>query len=187
MSYYQKVEWTIIPKSAPKVIRNCPKCGEKTHYINSNKFRVNANGKILDVWLIFNCIKCKSKWNMPIHERVNPKDIDPEKYDRYIKNDKELSHQIGSDPAFHQKNKSDLDYDSIEFELLVIKSDDSFVVDQSQEITIRCPLSLSLRLDKFLADQLGVSRSKLSKVLSEDVPLKKKIKDGMTFILPSEL
>jgi len=185
MSYYQKVEWTVTPKSAPKVIRNCPKCSEKTHYINSTKFRVNANGKNIDVWLIYNCNKCKSKWNMTIHERTNPKDIDPDQYDRYIRNDKELAHQIGFDPVFHKRNHSELVYDSVEFDVSVNEIDANEITLNSQEITIRCPLNINLRLDKLLADHLNISRSKLSKTLSEVIPLKKKICDGMTFVLPS--
>lgn len=187
MSYYQKVEWTVTPKSAPKVIRNCPKCGEKTHYINSTKFRVNANGKNIDVWLIYNCDKCKSKWNMTIHERVSPKDIDPEKFNCYIKNDKDLAHQIGFDPVFHKINNSELVYEYMEFDVFVSKVEGHDTTQNSQEITIRCPLSLNLRLDKLLADHMRMSRSKLSKSLSEDFPLKKRIKDGMTFILPGDL
>jgi hypothetical protein len=186
MSYYQKVEWTITPKSAPKVFRNCPKCGEKTHYVNSTKFRVNANGKNLDIWLIYNCSKCKSKWNMPIHERINPKDIDPERFDCYIKNDKDLANHIGTDPVIHKRNNSELVYDSMEFNVMVSKLQDKDYAEQSQEITIRCPLSLNLRLDKLLADHIGISRSKISKTLSEHLPLKNKIKDGMTFILPGD-
>jgi hypothetical protein len=186
MSYYQKVEWTITPKSVPKVFRNCPKCGEKTHYVNSTKFRVNANGKNLDVWLIYNCSKCKSKWNMPIHERVNPKEIDPKRYDCYIKNDKDLAHHIGFDPDIHRRNNSELVYESMEFDVLVSKVEHKDYTEHSQEITIRCPLSLNLRLDKLLADQTGISRSNLSKTLSDHLPLKKRIKDGMTFILPGD-
>lgn len=186
MSYYQKVEWTVTPKSTPKVIRNCPKCGEKTHYINSTKFRVNANGKNIDVWLIYNCNKCKSKWNMTIHERTNPKDIDPDQYDRYIRNDKELAHQIGFDPVFHKRNHSELIYDSVEFDVSVRKIDENHINHNTQEVTIRCPLSINLRLDKLLAEYMSISRSKLSKSLSEDLPLKKKIKDGMTFIIPCD-
>ncbi len=186
MSCYQKVEWTITPKSAPKVIRSCPKCGEKTHYINSTKFRVNANGKNIDVWLIYNCSKCKSKWNMTIHERTNSKDIDPEKYQCYIKNDKDLAHQIGFDPVFHKRNHSELVYDSMEFDIFVSKAECNDTARHLQEITIRCPLSLNLRLDKLLADHMRISRSKLLKTLSEDLPLKKKIKDGMIFLLPSD-
>lgn len=184
MSCYQKVEWTIKPKSEPKVIRNCPKCGEKSHYINSNKFRVNANGRNLDVWLIYNCSKCKSKWNLSIHERINPKGIDPEKYERYIKNDKELSQHIGSDPAIHKKNNSELFFDSTEFDIMESKSINDLPTGHLKEITIRCPSSLNLRLDKLLADYMGISRSKLSKTLSDDLPLKKKVKDGMIFIIP---
>ena len=64
MNYLRKIEWTIIPDTTPQVRRNCPKCGEKAHFINSEKFRVNANGSHIDIWLIYQCNQCKSTWNM---------------------------------------------------------------------------------------------------------------------------
>ncbi len=36
-----------------RVYHRCGKCGKKRDFINSGKFRVNANGNLLDVWLIF--------------------------------------------------------------------------------------------------------------------------------------
>ncbi|WP_084023929.1 DUF1062 domain-containing protein [Clostridium taeniosporum] len=45
-------------------VRHQPnKCNEKIHYINSGKFRVNANKNNIDIWLIYQCEKCKSTWN----------------------------------------------------------------------------------------------------------------------------
>ena len=43
MSYLKKIEYEITLKDSFWVVRNCPKCGRKTHYINTKKFRVNAN------------------------------------------------------------------------------------------------------------------------------------------------
>ncbi len=53
MSYLCEIEYEIILKDSFWVARNCPKCGRKTHYITTKKFRINANGNKLDVWLIY--------------------------------------------------------------------------------------------------------------------------------------
>lgn len=49
---YRK-RWIVTPQRLPAVIRRCPKCGQKTEFENSGRFRVNANGRLLDVWLIY--------------------------------------------------------------------------------------------------------------------------------------
>lgn len=64
------------------VRRNCPKCNEKVLYINSERFRVNANKNSIDIWLIYQCEKCKSTWNMTIYERIKPYDIDKYEYEK---------------------------------------------------------------------------------------------------------
>ncbi len=45
--------------SAIKVYHRCGGCGKKQEFVNSGKFRVNANGNRVDVWLIYRCKKCK--------------------------------------------------------------------------------------------------------------------------------
>ena len=69
MSYLKKIEYEIVPKECFKVTRNCSGCGTKTRYINTKRFRVNANGNKLDVWLIYQCEKCKHTFNLAIYER----------------------------------------------------------------------------------------------------------------------
>lgn len=69
MSYLRKIEYEIVLKDSFWVIRSCPKCGRKTHYRNTNKFRINANGNKLDVWLIYHCTECKHTLNIAIYER----------------------------------------------------------------------------------------------------------------------
>ena len=48
----RKERWRITPEAVPTVRRNCSKCKEKREFINSMKFRVNANGKNVDVWTV---------------------------------------------------------------------------------------------------------------------------------------
>ncbi len=65
------------------VYRRCGGCGKKQEFVNSGKFRVNANGKNVDVWLIFRCKKCKHSWNMTIYERTRPGKIPRELFEAF--------------------------------------------------------------------------------------------------------
>ena len=77
----------------------------KMHYRNTNKFRINANGNKLDVWLIYQCKKCKHTLNIPIYERVSPQKIPKELYEGFLANDEELALRYAADPALF-KNKN---------------------------------------------------------------------------------
>ena len=48
MSYLREIRYEIVLEDSFWVFRNCSKCGRKTHFINTKKFRVNANGNKLD-------------------------------------------------------------------------------------------------------------------------------------------
>lgn len=69
MSYLKKFEYEMVPNDSFGIIQNCPKCGRKTHFKNTEKFRVNANGNKLDIWLIYQCEECKHTFNPAIYER----------------------------------------------------------------------------------------------------------------------
>lgn len=90
-----------------KVYHRCGGCGKKQEFINSGKFRVNANGNRVDVWLIYRCKKCKHSWNLTIYERVRPSKIAPEDYIRFLENDWELALAYGQDLSFLKKNHAE--------------------------------------------------------------------------------
>ena len=88
-----------------KIIHKCARCGRKMTFISTRRFRVNANKNKLDVWLIYQCIKCKHTLNIPIYERVSPQKIPRELYEGFLDNDEELAIRYGSDTAlFKRKN-----------------------------------------------------------------------------------
>lgn len=94
--------------SAYKVYHRCGGCGKKQEFINSGKFRVNANGNRVDVWLIYRCRKCKHSWNLTIYERVKPSKIKQEDYELFMENDLELALQYGNDIDFLKSNNAEL-------------------------------------------------------------------------------
>lgn len=91
-----------------QVFHCCGGCGQKREFVNSGKFRVNANGNKISVWLIYRCRKCKHTWNLTIYERVKPDKISPELYELFLENDEDTAYQYGYDRDFLKRNKAEL-------------------------------------------------------------------------------
>ena len=106
MSYFKKIEYEIVVEESFPVLRNCAGCGRKTYFKNTNKFRVNANGNKLDVWLIYQCENCKHTWNLSVHERQRPDAIRAEDYQRFLANDEAFAESFGRDMKSFQKNRA---------------------------------------------------------------------------------
>ena len=87
-----------------RVYHRCGGCGKKQEFVNSGRFRVNANGNRIDIWLIYRCKKCKHSWNLTVYERVSPSKIPPGLYDLFLENDEELASRYGNDTAFLKRN-----------------------------------------------------------------------------------
>jgi hypothetical protein len=160
MSGLLRIHWAIVPKTPPRPLINCNRCGTVKAYCSSGKFRVNANGKRIDVWLIYRCLDCDTSWNLGIFERCSRRDIDPtllqalESNDpalarRYAFNVIALRNQVGRveefpDVAVHKRRLGDTRETATMLEL---------------QLGLEMPTSL--RLDRLLAGELGISRSRL--------------------------
>lgn len=94
--------------NAGVIFHHCSKCGKKKRFINTGKFRVNANGRRVDVWLIYQCEKCRKTWNLTVYERKRPEQISAEEYQRFLDNDFELAMQYGNDKSFLKRNKAEM-------------------------------------------------------------------------------
>lgn len=90
-----------------KVYHHYGGCGRRQEFKNSGKFRVNANGNRVDVWLIYRCRKCRHSWNLAVYERVNLSKIARTEYARFMENDFELASQYGNDISFLKKNHAE--------------------------------------------------------------------------------
>ena len=95
-------------RTTVKVFHRCGGCGKKQEFVNSGRFRVNANGNSVDVWLIYRCKKCKHSWNLTIYERIKPSKIVPEDYERFMENDYDLALKYGNDIDFLKRNNAEL-------------------------------------------------------------------------------
>ena len=75
--------------------------------MNSGKFRVNANGKSVDVWLIYRCKKCKHSWNLTLFERTKPGKIPAELFGAFLENDHDTALAYGRDIDFLKSNNAE--------------------------------------------------------------------------------
>lgn len=164
MSYLKKYEWQLVPEILPTIRRVCPKCGKKTNYINTKKFRVNANKNNLDVWLIYQCNKCKSTYNMTIYERINPIDISKDEYEKFLANDEDLAKEYSFNINFYSKNKAEPIFDDIEYSITKKEIETIYSDTNETIINIVSKYPTNVRVDKLLSDNLGLTRSAIKKL-----------------------
>ena len=175
MSYLNTIEYRILPRHAYKIQRNCSGCKGKSNYINTGNFRVNANGNRIDVWLIYQCEKCRHTYNLTVHERIKPTEIPEENYKRFLANDAELAFEYGMDKALLARNKAFISDEDMEYELQKVTSDEAVLyngnvrqhADKFTEIKIILQNSyeIKIRSDKLVSEILQISRSKAKKML----------------------
>lgn len=170
MSYLNTIEYRILPRHAYKIQRNCSGCKGKSNYVNTGNFRVNANGNRIDVWLIYQCEKCRHTYNLTVHERVKPTEIPEENYKRFLANDAKLALEYGMDKALLARNKAFISDEDMEYDLLP-KIQNEIPEKQEEilktQIILENPYGLKVREDKLVSEILKISRSKAKKILTQ--------------------
>lgn len=153
---YKRISWAVRPIGEPGIVRRCPKCGENQTYYSSGLFRVNANGRRIDVWLVYRCGECESSFNLPVQERVNPASLPKEVYAAYLSNDAEMARSCAFNKDLHAQLV--MDYAKVE---ICVEGEEIAREDRENgvEIALRCDFALDLPLQKILRDKLGASSS----------------------------
>ncbi|MGX5825937.1 DUF1062 domain-containing protein [Mesorhizobium sp. 43Arga] len=155
-----RIHWAIAPQTAPQPSINCNRCGGLKAYRCSGKFRVNANGKRIDVWLIYRCVDCDNSWNFGIFERCNRRDIEPALLQALESNDPELARRHAFDVVAlrNQVGRIEEFADVAVHKRLLGGGSESAA---ALELQLGLEMPTSLRLDRLLASELGISRSRL--------------------------
>jgi hypothetical protein len=196
MSQSLRIQWTIKPKELPSILKNCSKCKEKKEFKNSKKFRVNANGSQLDIWLIYRCESCETTYNLTVLERMEAGRVDKEEYKGFLSNSIHLAAKYGNDRELFGKNKAEMVQSHIDYEVIARNTTIACNKESMIEAEIRIPVGFDLRVDALLVRQFSISRSTAKKwcetgiVLNHRQPLshKSKVRDLMVLqILPPVL
>ena len=159
MSDVLRVQWKVIPASAPQPWLNCSRCRGATRFRTSDKIRVNANGKRIDAWLIYRCTSCDNTWNRPILERQPVSTIDRQLLAALQASDPDLLRRLAFDVATLRSTPRVEHFDDV----IVRKETVSGCAGRPRRLEITCaiPEPTGLRVDRLLSTELRLSRSRI--------------------------
>lgn len=188
--------WEIKVKNTPTLKRKCNHCNCDQFYC-SNKFRVNAQKRNLDVWLIYRCMECDSTYNLTILSRTKPEQINKELFRKFSENDDELAWEYAFSSETGRKNSVEIDYSSIEYEILhddisineFLNADNDLVA-----FKIRTHFEFGLKLSSVIRSCLGLSANQLDRLIEakaifvpEGYQIKKhKVRNGDVVVIDKE-
>lgn len=154
------IVWEVKYLSLPRVIRYCKKCGVKTEYTSSGSFRVNAQKKHLDIWLIYRCAQCKTRWNLTIYSRVNPQNIGRDMLNKFTCNHAGLVRQYAMDTRLIKGNGADVK--TPPYRIL----GDDIDLSQKTRVKIVSEYPSGLHLSKILREKLSLSQKVFDQMVS---------------------
>lgn len=155
----ETIRWKIVPVVAPDVVRACSKCGGNASFECTGRFRINAQQKKLDVWLIYRCRECKTTWNMELLSRVAPDRIPRQLYEKYLSNDAETAMRCAFDAQLLKRNGAAPDYGSA---VCSVEGEDILKISGGKILLEMVPpYPLGLRAGRFLGARLGLSGSRM--------------------------
>lgn len=177
-------DWVVMPTCLPTVLRRCHACASERFRANG-KFRVNANHKLLDAWLLVLCTDCGDTAKLSVLERVNVRSVRPGLLDRMHDNDPGLAAELLQDPVLRRRNRIALDWAGA-WRLDTGGSDhlDREVIDVSVRFAARIPV----RPVRLIAEGCGLSRAEVERLITEGsvvsaVPLSGRLSGDFTFTL----
>lgn len=156
-----KIIWEVQYLSLPPVIRYCKKCGRKMEFVCSGQFRVNAQRRYLDIWLIYKCSSCETTWNAAVYSRISPQALSAELLDKFHENDKELAKQYAMNGAFLHENGAEAGLPEYSV------SGESFSLDEEIELTIKSEYDIPIKVSSIVRDKLNLSRREYTQMVLE--------------------
>ncbi|MET8078062.1 DUF1062 domain-containing protein [Streptomyces sp. NPDC005303] len=155
--------WVVMPTCLPLVLRRCHTCASD-RFRADGKFRVNANHKLLDIWLLVLCTACGETAKLTVLERTHVRSVRPELLDRLHDNDPSLAAELLQDPVVRRRNRVALDWnDAWRLDTGGTDHLDREVIDVSVRFAARIPV----RPVRLIAEGCGLSRAEVERLITE--------------------
>ena len=152
-------QWLVRPTDFPIVRRRCRTC-PSTEYRTHGKFRVNANRKLLDVWLLALCVRCGETVKLTVLERVPVRSIEPTMLGGFHDNAPALAAKLLAEPQLAHRNNVVLDWtDAWTLEMSPVELPKADVLD----ISVHFAQGIPIRLTTLIATGLELSRAEVTK------------------------
>lgn len=184
--------WEIKVKNTPLLIKKCSHCDSDRYYC-SDKFRMNAQKKNIDVWLIYRCVKCDNTCNVTLLSRTKPDMIEKTLFHKFSINDRKTAWRYAFSAELAGKNNMKLDYENVEYEVIVDYSSEDIPPESDEMIKIQigCEFEFNLKLSSLIKHRLLFSTTQLKRLfeqgeislLSGKEPQKHKVRNGDVILI----
>lgn len=141
--------WRVEPLAEPPLAASCPHCRASDRFESAGRFRVNANQARLDVWLLYHCARCAHTLKRRLLRRVPVGALARERLDAYLRDDPALARAH----AFELAPAAALPFRVVREPIDPVRGVRARIVQ---------PLPCGVRWDRFLAGELGLSRSRVA-------------------------
>jgi hypothetical protein len=165
MNTDRKALWAVRESGLPTIVRPCVDCSGDRHR-PSGKIRMNANGKLLDVWLLICCTACDRTSKVPVHERVHTQSMDPARRMAYEVNDPTVVRELTMSASLAAKNAYRLDWTgtwTLETDMPFYSPDDPTPL----RVLITFDLPAPIRVERLLMPGLGLSRNAVRRMVAD--------------------
>ncbi|MFV2175927.1 DUF1062 domain-containing protein [Actinomadura sp. LOL_016] len=178
MSSQPHTVWAVRRTRLPLLSLRCLDCRSEAATTGEGRFRVNANGRLLDVWLLVRCVSCDRTRKLTVHERAPVKSFDPAELDGYHTSDSALVASTLLDPLLARRNRFTLDWTGAwRLDTPSVWLDETWPVQV--EVAFEDPVPV--RPERLIAQGLRLSRSEVLRRIKCDLPLHRPTKTGFTF------
>ncbi|WP_234582255.1 DUF1062 domain-containing protein [Micromonospora sp. MH99] len=152
-----------MPTCLPIIRRRCHVCASP-HLRPSGKFRVNANNKLIDIWLLALCTGCGDTVKLTVLERTTVRTIRPELLDQLHNNDSRLIAELLQDPTVQRRNRFVLDWDG----RWRLDTNGSAHLDREMvDVSVRFGARIPVRPARLIAEGFGLSRAEVDRLSEE--------------------
>lgn len=157
--------WRVVALETPRLRRWCSRCGRPRPFRSTDRFRLNAQARRLDAWLIYRCAACGGTWNRTVLERTAPGALDRRLLEALHVSDAEVARDVAfslppgvevAGPVAHRLERTPRGGPG------------------PSHAVLRVPHPVGLRLDRLVAAELGVARE----VLRADVRAGRVVLEG---------
>lgn len=152
---------TVTSTATPPITWHCSTCRRTSTFACSERFRANANGKLVDVWLIYRCTRCDATKNITVVERRPVAKVDRGLLDAAMANDAPTARRLARDVGLLRRAGA------------TVAGPDAWTLDGPpveatapvSSLVLAFPEPLLVRLDRVLAAALGVRRKAVADVV----------------------
>ncbi|WP_433290813.1 DUF1062 domain-containing protein [Actinoplanes sp. CA-030573] len=162
--------WYVRRTRLPLLALRCVDCRGERATSGDGRFRVNANHKLLDVWLLVRCTGCDRTSKLPVYERVPVGALDPAELHGFHVNDPALVASRLLDPALARRGRFALDWTGAwRLDAAPVVLDGPWPI--RVEVVFADPVPV--RPDRLIAHGLGMSRGEVARRVKADIALKR--------------